>query len=119
MARAAKITLLALPEGSDPDRGTLRVSLVVLPRLSGTPLLSDFRDWQDWTAWIMDGGSVTLTLGGAAPVQLELQVADLRPDLWRGIFAGGARVDAYELPDYDQRLVVSYPGDIALASLAD
>ena len=119
MATGAKITLLALPEGSDPDRGTLRVSVVVLPRLSGAPVLSDFADWRDWTAWIMDGASVTLTLGGAAPVQLELPVAGLRPDLWRGIFAGRAQVDAYELPDYDQRLVVSYPGDIALASLAD
>ena len=49
MATSATITLLALPEGADPSRGILRVSVVVLPRLDGAPLLSDFPDWRAWT----------------------------------------------------------------------
>ncbi|MDQ6605862.1 MAG: peptidoglycan-binding protein [Actinomycetota bacterium] len=119
MTPSATITLLALPEGADPDRGILRVSVVVLPRLQGAQRLADFLDWQDWTAWIAAGASVSLTLGTAAPEVLTLPTGALRLDLWKGIFSGGARVEPYTLPDYDQRLIVSYPADVAVASLAD
>ena len=50
---------------------------------------------------------------------LELPVGALRADLWEGIFANGAQVDPYTLPDYERRLIISYPADVAVASVAD
>ena len=112
------LNVVALPAGVRAAGEGLAVSVVLSPRLGGAELLDDFPDWRRWTAAVADHGlAITLRLGRSR-MTLEADVAALRPDLWDGVFSEGARVGTYELGDWDERLVVSYPALETAAALA-
>jgi hypothetical protein len=106
----AKQTLVfvVLPNGIT-TKGTLRLSIYVVPRLEQGPTLAAFPDMLDWTSRIKQHG---LKLELSCAGNLTTVAADksvLRPDVWSAIFPSSAFVEDFKLPDFDQRLIVSYP----------
>lgn len=102
------LLLVALPNGTAPD-GSLRVSVYLGPRLAGAPTLGDFPDLLDWPDLVQRHGlRVTLACAGTS-VTVPVARAGLRPDLWKEIFKPATYVAPFPRPDYDRRIVVSYP----------
>jgi peptidoglycan hydrolase-like protein with peptidoglycan-binding domain len=111
------LNAIALPAGAAGDGAGMRVSVLLSPRLSGADHLADFADWRDWTGLAAGGLELRLSVGGAS-ASVAADVSQLRPTLWRAIFARGAAVEAYEPPNWDERLIVSYPALLTAAALA-
>lgn len=108
----ATLILVVLPHGRTPS-GRLRAGIHVSPRLSGHPLLSGFPDWLHWTDQVRRHGlGFTLSANGHSR-RVDVDPTTLRPDVWDAVFRHDSRVDAFPTPDYDQRLVVSYPTRLA------
>lgn len=106
------LVVLVLPHGRTPG-GRLRAGIHVSPRLSGAPLLSGFPDWLHWTGQVQRHGlGFTLAANGHSR-RVDVDPAVLRPDVWDAVFGDDSRVDGFPTPDYDQRLVVSYPTRLA------
>jgi hypothetical protein len=102
-----------LPNELGPS-GAQRASLYVSPRLSAAPILADFPDLLDWPDLIERHGLKFTLKCGAKKTTVTAGQSQLRPDLWREIFKPQTHVAAYPRPDYDKRLVVSYPTKVAL-----
>lgn len=103
-------TLLAVvcPAGMGPG-GRQRVNIYLTPRLSGANLLSDFPDWLDWAHLVKQHGlKFTLTCAGQTTT-VDADTAPLRPDIWGAVFSHDALVQEYQAPDFNKRLIVSYP----------
>ena len=102
------LTTVVLPAGVATG-GNLRANIYLSPRLSGASQLTSFPDWLAWPELIRQHGlEFELKCGGATATVL-VDRALLRPDVWREIFTVHTAVAEYPQPDYDQRLVVSYP----------
>jgi hypothetical protein len=102
------LILTLLPNERTAHR-TLRVSAYLTPRLEAGAVLADFPDMLHWPARIAASGlSIRLT-SGANTVTADIDRSVLRPDVWQAIFNVGTYVDQVKLPDYEKRLIVSYP----------
>jgi hypothetical protein len=99
---------VVLPAGVEPD-GSLRASIYLTPRLSGAQRLSDFPDWMDWTSLVRQHGLGFVLSCGGGTVTVAADTTQLRPDVWQAIFGHDSLVSDYSMPDFGQRLVVSYP----------
>jgi hypothetical protein len=102
------LTVVVLPAGLNVD-GTLRANIYLTPRLSGATLLSSFPDWLNWPNLIQQHGLTFELRCGAGTATMAADRSVLRPDIWREIFTPRTLVDDYPQPDFDQRLLVSYP----------
>ena len=110
---AQSLVLVVLPNGPGPSGG-LRASLYLTPRLKAAPQLADFPDFLDWPDLVQRHGLKAELKCGGATTTIAAPQAQLRPDLWREIFKPQTYVAPYPKPDYDKRLVVSYPSKVAL-----
>ncbi len=110
---AQTLMVAVLPNGLGA-KGALHASLYISPRLSAAPHLADFPDFLDWPDLIHRRGlKFTLACAGKTAT-VAVGQGQLRPDLWQEIFKPQTHVDAYPRPDYDKRLIVSYPTKVAL-----
>jgi hypothetical protein len=107
MARQTLIFTL-LPNGRTAH-GTLRLSAYLAPRLEAGAVLADFPDMLDWPARLRQSGITFRVSCGGNTATASADRAVLRPDVWQAIFKADTFVDPVAIPDYDQRLIVSYP----------
>lgn len=115
MAKQA-LTVVVLPAGRAAN-GQLRANIYLSPRLSGAELLSSFPDWLAWPDLIRQHGLTFEVECQGSTAAVAADRGTLRPDIWREIFSVHTMVADYPQPDYDQRLLVSYPVRDALAFL--
>ena len=113
------ITVVVLPAGpaGPAAGGKLAANIYLSPRLSGAALLSAFPDWLAWPELIQQHGLTFEVECGGRTATVAADRAGLRPDVWREIFSPQTTVAEYPQPDYDKRLIVSYPVRDAFAFL--
>jgi hypothetical protein len=99
---------VVLPNGLDA-KGAPRASIYLTPRLGAAHTLADFPDFLDWTDLVQRKGLTFELTRGAAKATVAASRAGLRPDLWKEIFKPQTYVAPYPKPDFDKRLLVSYP----------
>jgi hypothetical protein len=107
MARQTLIFTL-LPNGRTAH-GTLRLSVYLAPRLEAGAVLADFPDMLDWPERIHQSGLTFRLACGGRTATASANRAVLRPDVWQAIFTRTTYVEPVTIPDYDRRLIVSYP----------
>lgn len=108
------ILLTVLPHPVAAVDGTVGVSVLVTPRLTGAPTLGSFPDWLKWTERLsIDGFSLTLSADGN-PIDVTIDPGPLRPRLWTSLFTENTRVDDYVFDDYTDHTVLSYPARDAM-----
>ena len=105
------IVAVVLPAGTDGGRPWANVYLT--PRLSGAHLLSAFPDWLDWTGLVQQHGLSFSFSGAGHNATVAVDTSLLRPQFWSAVFGHDAIVDKYPAPDFDKRLLVSYPSRTA------
>ena len=107
---------VALPNGITPQK-TLGVSVYMTPRLDDGSTLASFPDMLNWPELVATYG-LQLQFSCAGKSQtVAVDQSVLRPDIWQEIFKPDAFVEPYRVPDFDQRLIVSYPVREATAFL--
>ena len=111
---ATTLNLIAIPNGIT-DAGTLGVSIVVAPRLSGGRRLGRFDDMLDWTASLAAGPPRVRLRFGNAVVAAQADTTLLRPNLWQALFDEATPVEPFEFDDASNDVVVSYRTRDALA----
>lgn len=99
---------VVLPAGTGPG-GSVRANVYLTPRLSGAQLLSDFPDWLGWTGLVRQHGMKFVLSCGGQTATVAADTTQLRPDVWDAIFGHDSLVSDYSMPDFTQRLIVSYP----------
>jgi hypothetical protein len=102
------LTTVVLPAGLAAG-GNLRANIYLSPRLSGATQLSSFPDWLAWPELIRQHGLEFELKCGSSTATVAVDRGLLRPDVWSAIFPVHTTVAEYPQPDYDQRLIVSYP----------
>jgi hypothetical protein len=102
------VLFVVLPNGLDA-KGAPQASIYLSPRLGGAHTLADFPDFLDWTDLVQRKGLTFELARGAAKATVAVARNALRPDLWRELFTPHTFVAPYPKPDFDRRLVVSYP----------
>jgi len=110
------LIFVALPNGPG-DKGQLKLSLYLTPRLQGGATLAAFPDFLDWTQQVQTHGLKFRIACGAKNHTVSSDPKALHPELWKAIFAPDTFVEAYTLPPFDQQLIVSYPSRQALSFL--
>jgi hypothetical protein len=116
------INWTVLPNGYSDDGRSLRISVLVSPRLEtdgANGVLKDFPDFEDWPATLAQSTFV-LTYGAAPPVKIawddrqgrtridsRIGVAD--SGIWQALFPRDTRVQKFEFLDRSQQKVLSYP----------
>lgn len=120
MARQT-INWTALPNGYSDDRRSLRLSVLVSPRLEtngDSDVLKGFPDFADWPATLAQshfvvsygpGGPVKIdgnTLIGRNRIDNRIGVAD--SEVWQALFPEETRVQKFEFKDRSQEKVLSY-----------
>jgi hypothetical protein len=106
----AKQTLMftLLPNGITSNR-TLRLSIYLSPRLEGSATLAAFQDFLNWPALIQAHGLAFDIVCGTNVTTVSAETSALHPDIWQEIFRSDTYVAPFRMPDYDKRLVISYP----------
>jgi hypothetical protein len=107
MARQTLI-FTVLPNGRTA-RNTLRLSIYLTPRLEQGATLADFPDLLHWPSRIQQSGLGFRLICGGNTADASANRGVLRPDVWNAIFPPETFVEPVAIPDYDQRLIVSYP----------
>src|SRR6185437_12490388 len=96
---------------------SIKVSVLVSPRLSGDDHLGPYVDWLTWTQRRVDDG-LTLTFECSGnTLDVDVDPSGLRPDLWTALFTSRTLVNPYEFDDYSDRFVSSYGVRTALGLL--
>jgi hypothetical protein len=102
------------PNGTG-SANTLKLSVLLTPRLGGATTLGAFPDVLDWPQLVATHGiSFELACGGSVHA-VAAPVAQLRPDVWTRIFTPTTFVEKPAFPDFADRLFVSYPVRSALS----
>jgi hypothetical protein len=110
------LILTLLPNGLT-SRGTLALSVHLTPRLDGGATLATFPDVLQWPARLKAGGLTFEVACGATTTTASVDTSVLQPDIWSAIFKPDTFVEAFKIPDFEKRLVVSYPVADALTYL--
>lgn len=119
----AKQTTLwtALPNGYTEDRRSLRISLLVTPRLEpdADRRLRAFPDFVDWPATLLQtrfelsfGGGPTVTIKGndfAGRTRIDDRLGLPDSGIWQALFPPNTRVHGFEYRDLSDHSVLSYP----------
>jgi hypothetical protein len=116
------INWTALPNGYSDDHRSLRLSVLVSPRLEtdgGDSVLNRFPDFVDWPATLAQSTFV-ITYGAGAPVKIpgndtvgptrvddRISLAD--SDVWRALFPPDTVVQGFKWRDLTNHRVLSYP----------
>jgi len=109
------LSLVACPHGVDERRRSARLSLLVVPRLSGAARLGDYPNLGNWPGTLQRGPvEATLSWAGGS-ITVPVPTGGLRHDLWPAILPDGAPVVDHTFDDHSGRLVVSYPAMLAAA----
>jgi hypothetical protein len=119
----AKQTLIwtALPNGYSADGSSLRVSVLLSPRLDAETdpeeLSSFFPDWEDWPQ-TLSGATITVRCGGlwvSVPVaqtsghnRVDTTLGALDSAAWKALFAGDLFVEGFKFKDMSNHPVLSY-----------
>jgi hypothetical protein len=80
-------------------------------------VLGDFPDMVNWAALVQKSGLEFELACAGKTVKVAANRAVLRPDVWKQIFTPKTYVDPPKFPDYQKRLIVSYPVRDSLAYL--
>jgi hypothetical protein len=108
MANTQLIIFTAVPQNLVFDPDTIKVSVLVSPRLSGDDHLGSYGDWLNWTQRRLDGGlKLTFECGGNT-LTVDADTSGLRADLWKALFNPRTLVNPFEFDDYSDRFVSSY-----------
>ena len=108
MANEQLIIFTAVPQNLAFDPASIKVSVLVSPRLSGDDHLGPYADWLSWTQRRVDDGlTLTFECGGES-LAVDVDTSGLRPDLWGALFDEQTLVNPYEFDDYSDRFVSSY-----------
>jgi hypothetical protein len=107
------LLFVVLPNGIGA-KGAPRASIYLTPRLAGAQTLADFPDFLDWTDLVQRKGLRFEITRASAHATVAATQKGLRPDLWREIFKPQTFVAPYRPPNFDQRLIVSYPTNVAV-----
>jgi hypothetical protein len=111
------LLLTVIPRGVAVDTETLPLSVFVTPRLRGANRLDAFADWQFWTRRVQEKG-LTLVLSCAGQsIDVPVDQAALRADLWEALFKEDTLVRSHEFDDYSGYAVISYPLRETLSAL--
>jgi hypothetical protein len=119
----AKQTTLwtALPNGYTEDRRSLRISLLVTPRLEpdADRRLRAFPDFVDWPATLLQtrfelsfSGGPTVTIKGndfAGRTRIDDRLGLPDSGIWQALFPPSTRVHGFEYRDLSDHSVLSYP----------
>lgn len=119
----AKQTLLwtALPNGYSDDGKSLRISLLVSPRLAPDfdPHLESFPDFVDWPATLSlsrftlhFGANHPVTISGNdfdGPTKIERRLGRFDSNVWMALFSKTTFVRGFEFRDLTKHDVLSYP----------
>ncbi len=119
----AKQTTLwtALPNGYSEDGRSLRVSLLVSPRLEPDfdPQLENFPDFVDWPATLARsrfvlrfGAGAAVTIAGddlAGPTRIDDRLGLADSAIWTALFPQTTIVHGFHFRDLSQHSVLSYP----------
>lgn len=97
------------------NSGVQRLSVYLTPRLDQGATLAAFPDLLDWTQQVKSGGLKFQVRCGASVATASADTGVLRPDLWRAIFTATTFVEKFQVGDFAQRLLVSYPTRDALS----
>ena len=101
-------TWTVLPNGRAANN-RLRLSILLTPQLSAGAVLADFPDMLHWPTLLRQHGLSFRLACGTRRQTVAAGTASLRPDLWAAIFQPSTYVQPVSEPDYDKRLIVSYP----------
>lgn len=99
---------VVLPNGIS-EKKALRLSVYLTPRLDQGATLAAFPDMLNWTALLQQDGMKFEVSCGSKKQTVAVDKGILRPDVWRAIFTSTTFVERYNIPDFDKRLIVSYP----------
>ncbi|MDX6611166.1 MAG: hypothetical protein QOD75_352 [Blastocatellia bacterium] len=116
------INWTALPNGYSDDGRSLRISVLVSPRLETdgpTGVLEDFPDFADWPATLAQS-VFTVTYGAAPPVKIagndlagvpriDNRIGLANSRVWQALFPRDTRVRKFEFLDRSNQKVLSYP----------
>jgi hypothetical protein len=107
MARQTLI-FVVLPGGMTATK-TLRLSIYLTPRLGQGAILAAFSDMLHWTSLVKQHGLKFELVCAGKKASASVNQGVLRPDVWQTIFQPTTFVENYTIPDFDKRLIVSYP----------
>lgn len=111
------IVFTAMPNGINAGNDTVRVSVLLSPRLSGGTTLAAYPDFLLWPRKLQTGGAqLTLQCNGTEHTA-QVPTGQLRPDLWELLFTPDTPVASHAFDDYTKRLVISYPARQALVTV--
>ena len=98
---------IVLPNGTVANK--LRLSLYLTPRLDKGATLASFPDVLNWTGLVQTSGFQFELRCAGKTITVAADQSVLRPDVWQRIFNATTYVEPFRIPDFDQRLIVSYP----------
>jgi len=116
MAATHIVLFTVMPRGISLNGGSLPVSVLVSPRLTGADRLGAFPDWLNWTTTLKDGLTLTFR-SGAQTATAKIDTKPLQPDLWRALFTRDTFVRPRAFDDYSQHGIVSYSVRESLSAL--
>jgi hypothetical protein len=102
------LIFVLLPNGITAKK-TLALSVYLTPRLDKGATLAAFPDILNWTSLIQSKGLKFDVSCAGKTTTFAANQAVLRPEVWKAIFTPTTFVEAYTLPDFDQRVIISYP----------
>jgi hypothetical protein len=102
------LIFVALPNGVSAA-GNQQLSIYLTPRLDQGATLAAFPDILQWTTLLKSQGLTFTIQSNGNAVSVAADIAGLRPDLWQILFNASTFVEPFQIPDFDQRLIVSYP----------
>ncbi len=105
---------VVLPNGITTEK-ELRLSIYLTPRLTQGATLAAFPDILGWPASIQTGGLEFEFACAGKKITVPADRTVLRPDVWSEIFTPSTFVERYTIPDFDKRVIVSYPVRDAMA----
>jgi hypothetical protein len=98
-----ELQFIVVPTESLSDAATVKLSVVVSPRLRGGDVLGDYPgSMLRWTRLVQQQGLTLELEAGSKRSRVDIDRDVLRPDLWEALFNEGTPVRAYR---FDQELV--------------
>jgi hypothetical protein len=117
MANTQLIIFTPVPTSLKLNPATIKVSVLVSPRLRGDDKLAAYPDWLNWTETRKESGlRVTFECSGAR-LTVEADTSQLRTDLWQALFNAETYVRSHHFDDYSGEFVSSYGAREALGLL--
>lgn len=108
MAAEQTVLFTVLPRGISINRPTHPLSILVSPRLVGESRLGAFPDWLTWTNRLRENGLVFTLRAGPRTIDVPIDRAILRPDLWQALFNDATLVRSRTFDDYSRHGIISY-----------